>query len=121
MNSEVDSRRRNLKISIPANIVRSKKHTPRVEPLRVRAKSALLEHLNNEMRWEKLITQQMFFLLERVYAISGDEYEVALTINGSQVKARIEDIEFISTYYEMHESLPSNSRQRFFGVRLWWK
>ncbi|MBC7910156.1 MAG: hypothetical protein H7Y30_06630 [Pyrinomonadaceae bacterium] len=121
MNPEVDSRRRNLKVLIPANIEGNKKRVSRVKSLRVRAKAALLGHLNNELRWEKLITQQMFFLLERIYAICGDQYDVKLIVDGTLVRARVDGFDFISTYHDLREISLSNNSSRNFGVRLWWE
>ena len=47
--------------------------------------------------------------------------DVSLIVEGTLVRAKIEDLEFISTYYEMVEDLPPESTERFFGLRLWWE
>jgi hypothetical protein len=95
--------------------------TATAEPLRERAKAAWLHHVNNELKWERIFTRQTFVLLERIYAICGEDYDVDLAINGYQIIARVEELSFISTYYELHENLPQDAEDRCFGVRLWWR
>lgn len=92
-----------------------------VEPLRERAKAAWLHHVDDELKWERIVTRQTFVLLERIYAVCGKEYDVDLTIRGRQVIARVDELRFISTYYELYENLPPESEGRCFGIRLWWK
>jgi hypothetical protein len=91
------------------------------EPLRERAKNAWLHHVDNQLKWELIITRQTFVLLERVYAICGHDYDVDLSITGWRVIARVDELKFISTYYELYKNLPPDSEDRCFGVRLWWK
>lgn len=95
--------------------------TNTIEPLRERAKAAWLHHVNNELEWERGITRQTFVLLERVYAVCGHGYDVDLTINGWQVIARVDELKFISTYYELYKNLPQDSEDRCFGIRLLWR
>jgi hypothetical protein len=98
-----------------------KRRTTTVEPLRERARAAWLNHVNKELKWERIFTRQTFVLLERIYAVCGDNYDVHLTIKGRQIVACVDELKFISTYYELCENLPLDSEDRCFGIRLWWR
>ena len=95
--------------------------TRTVIPLRRRAKEAWQSHVKDELEWERRITKQTFVLLDRVYAICSDQYKVNLRVEGMRVLATVEGLQFISTYYEMYKSIPLDSLETFFGLRLWWQ
>lgn len=95
--------------------------THTIEPLRDRAKAAWLHHVDKELKWERIFTRQTFVLLERIYAVCGNGYDVHLTVRGRQIIACVDELKFVSTYYELYERLPPESDDRCFGIRLWWK
>ena len=89
--------------------------------LRERARAAWQNYIKNELEWERQIARQSFVLVERLSAGCGDLYDVNLIVDDKQVRALVDGLIFISTYYETCETTPSSSTDRFFGVRLWWK
>ncbi len=86
-----------------------------------RARAAWQRHIRDELEWERQIARQSFVLVERLYAVCGDQYDVNLIVDDKQVRALVDGLVFISTYYEMYEEISSHSADRFFGVRLWWE
>jgi hypothetical protein len=95
--------------------------TSTVMPLRKQAKAAWQCRLKDELEWQRRIMRQLFALLDRVYAICSHQYDVNLLVDGMQVRATVDGLHFISTYYEMYESIPIDSPETFFGLRLWWQ
>lgn len=89
--------------------------------LRARAKAAWHRRLEKKLKWDRQLSNQMFVLLDRVYAICGFQYDVHLFWDSWQLRANVDGLYFISTYGELRKSLAPDSIETFFGVRLWWQ
>ena len=91
------------------------------ERLRKRAGKAWISYKKSITDWHQVYSYQIYYLLERIYLICDADYDVNLIIEGTQVRAEIDDLTFISTYHEQYENLPSAQVSQVFGVRLWWQ
>lgn len=114
-------RRPDLTLLVPGEYVFDEGKPPRNGALRGKAKEALNKHIKVEKEWEYAINHQIYFLLERLYDICGYDYDIQLVVWDRQVRAKVDGLEFISTYYEMKERLKNDSIPNAFGLRLWWE
>lgn len=86
-----------------------------------RAESAWEERLETLEMWHRVYSLQLFHLLERIYGICTRAYDIQLVVKGEQIRAVVDGLTFVTTYYEHYHNISPESIEGIFGLRLWWQ